>query len=63
MSPNENFLKDHICPHCHAAILFPHPEEKFEREGYFKCTLCGFAKQLKKELTEVNKIIYGRKKE
>lgn len=59
---NLQYLKDHICSVCHVAIMEPHPEEQFKNLGYIKCPVCGFTKLIKKELTEVNKIIYGTRK-
>ena len=33
-------LKARICPHCHVALLYPHPEY----HGQLKCHFCGFAR-------------------
>lgn len=48
-----------ICENCHFTLLRPHPEDKFRDEGYLKCPLCGFSKQIKKEILELHRIING----
>lgn len=55
------FLKEHICPVCHVAILEPHPEEKKNFEGYVKCKICGFTKQIN-ERKRKSDIIKKRKR-
>jgi NAD-dependent SIR2 family protein deacetylase len=54
------FLETHICPECHVAILEEHPQEELKNQGFKKCPVCGFTKQIKKELQEVHKIIFGK---
>lgn len=33
---------DAICPNCHVALLYPHPEHDIAVKGWFKCELCGY---------------------
>lgn len=60
MTPSEEYLKNFLCSHCHVALLYIHPEQKFANQNFYKCILCGFTKQIIKEISPVNKIIYGR---
>lgn len=41
-------LAARICPNCSVALMYPHPEEKFEHL-YLKCPVCGFTKCLIKK--------------
>lgn len=38
-------LKEKICEICHVAMLEPHPD-KYQ---WFRCPVCGFQKEIKKE--------------
>lgn len=62
MSDSEQFLKDHLCPNCHAAIMEDHQEDKFKIQNIIKCPLCGFSCIIKKEINKLNKILNGRNK-
>lgn len=57
----EKALKQLICINCHVAILEPHPEEKFRDQGYFKCCICGYTKQIN-ERKRKSDIIKKRKR-
>jgi hypothetical protein len=56
MAPTET------CEHCHFATLREHPEDKFRQEGYLKCPLCGFTKQIKSEIKDHERIVNGSPK-
>jgi len=60
MAPNEDFLKNFICPNCHAALLELHPQEDLRDKNFVKCPICGFSKQISKEILEIHRIIYGK---
>lgn len=45
MAPNEQEIKKRLCPRCSVALLHEHPEEKFQRQGYKKCVLCGYTEK------------------
>jgi DNA-directed RNA polymerase subunit RPC12/RpoP len=60
MSPNEPYLKEYICPNCHAGMLQDHPEENFANNNYVKCNICGFVKKLIIKKLDIHKIVYGR---
>lgn len=62
MGNYEEYLKKHICPICHVAILEPHPEEKFKYK-YFKCCICGFTKEIIKNVRRETTTIIGGKKD
>lgn len=49
----EDFLKTHICNHCHIALMYEHKE--FNK--YLKCTFCGFTKEIEfVPIKEIHKI-------
>lgn len=43
---HEEFLKQCLCPNCHTAIMEPHSEIELNNQGYFKCPICAFSKQI-----------------
>lgn len=49
---HEEFLKEHLCSHCHAAIMYEHPELR----SWVKCVLCGFSIEIKKPIKDIHKI-------
>lgn len=62
MGNSEDYLKDHICDVCHVAMMADHPELEKAQLGFIKCPLCGNTKKLEKNISLVNRIIYGRDK-
>lgn len=64
---NEKYLKDHICPHCHAGIMEQFQDYVRAANGWIKCGICGFCKQLVKTTTtetpkeKIQPIDYNRK--
>lgn len=60
MEPINPFPNTEICSHCHVAILYPHPEEKFAILGHMKCCFCGFTKIKLKEIKDIHKIVNGK---
>lgn len=45
---------DLICPHCHVALLYPHPEQRLAEIKWYKCEFCGYCEldPLKKKKDE-----------
>lgn len=60
---SEADVKNRICPCCHVALMYEHPEYKFASQHYFKCIVCGYTEQRKKVIKEIHKIINGKPRE
>jgi len=54
----EEFLKNHLCPHCHIGFL----EKYSDSNILFKCYFCGFTREIKKEINPLHRIINGKPK-
>jgi DNA-directed RNA polymerase subunit RPC12/RpoP len=52
MTYSSEYLKNFICSNCHVGIL----ENHSTLYQYYKCPICGFTKEVKKEKSAVDQI-------
>ena len=56
MAPNEQEIKNRLCPNCKVALLYDHPEDKFKILGWKKCIFCSYCEIQEKKLKEWTKL-------